>query len=84
MLAWPNGTDRPRLGLAIAKRQLKRAVWRNRAKRLIRESFRQAQHGLAGMDIVVQARSGLEQVPNPTLLASLQRHWARLAATARE
>jgi len=43
----------PRLGLIVGKRFLPRAVDRNRAKRVIRESFRQAPN-LPAMDIVVR------------------------------
>ena len=42
-----------RLGVVVAKRFLKRAVARNRAKRMIRESFRQTTD-LPAMDIVVR------------------------------
>jgi|GEM_PF-3976772 len=41
-----------RLGMAVAKKCAKRAVDRNRLKRLARESFRQHKHSLAGFDIV--------------------------------
>ena len=42
-----------RLGLIVSKRMLPRAVDRNRAKRVIRESFRHAVE-LPAMDIVVR------------------------------
>ena len=45
--------DMARLGLVVGKRMLPRAVDRNRAKRVIRESFRQAA-GLPAMDIVLR------------------------------
>ena len=41
ILAAPNDLDYPRLGLAISKKHAKRAVDRNRIKRIVRESFRQ-------------------------------------------
>ena len=47
----------PRLGVIVAKRVLRRAVDRNRAKRLIRETFRCAKASLPALDIVVQVRS---------------------------
>ncbi len=72
-----------RLGLAIAKKHLRKATSRNRIKRLIRESFRLHQSRLKGLDLVVLARPGLEQVDNRTLLQSLERHWQRLAQSAR-
>ena len=46
----------PRLGLAIAKRNCRLAVQRNRLKRLIRESFRLARPLIGGVDIVVLNR----------------------------
>ncbi|MEN8220394.1 MAG: ribonuclease P protein component [Pseudomonadota bacterium] len=79
VLARPNGRDFARLGLAISKKRLKRAVDRNRLKRLIRESFRHHQSHLAGLDCVVLAKNGVAQVNNHTLLLSLARHWQQLS-----
>lgn len=66
----PNQLDYPRMGLAIAKKQLARAVWRNRAKRVAREAFRLHKHDLSGYDIVVLGRRGIEQIDNTTLHGS--------------
>ncbi|MEK6591586.1 MAG: ribonuclease P protein component [Pseudomonadota bacterium] len=57
--AKPNGLSSPRLGIVASKKVLPRAVDRNRGKRLARETFRLALHGLAALDIVVQLRTGL-------------------------
>ncbi|MFM8444654.1 MAG: ribonuclease P protein component [Methylococcus sp.] len=73
-----NALDGPRLGLAISKRYLKRAVDRNRIKRLAREAFRHGQHELAGLDFVVMAKSAANQANNETLQRSLRQHWSRL------
>ena len=78
VLARANGGESPRLGLAIAKRHVKRASDRNRLKRLSREAFRLAQHELAGVDFIVMARSAAIQADNELLSRSLQRHWACL------
>lgn len=43
-----------RLGLVVSKRALPSAVQRNRAKRVLRETFRQRRWELPPMDIVVQ------------------------------
>jgi ribonuclease P protein component len=70
LLIRANGLPRPRLGLAIAKKQLQRAVWRNRVKRIAREAFRQHKPDLCGYDIVVLGRKGMQDVDSATLAAS--------------
>lgn len=50
----PNPVGYPRLGMVIAKRLLVRAVDRNRVKRCVRESFRQALPELPACDFVVR------------------------------
>ena len=45
---------KPRLGLVVGKRVLRRAVDRNRAKRLIREAFRVSATSLPELDVVVR------------------------------
>ena len=58
LLALPNNESMPRLGIVVSKRAMHRAVVRNRAKRVIRESFRHEQHRLPAMDIIIQAIPG--------------------------
>ena len=65
----------PRLGLAIAARIVGNAVRRNRIKRLIRESFRQHQHELPAVDLVVNARAGARDADNAAITRSLEQHW---------
>lgn len=79
VLARQNGLGHARLGLAITKRIIRKAVGRNRVKRLVRESFRQHQQELAGLDIVVLGRDGAPQASNSELTAALQSHWQRVA-----
>jgi ribonuclease P protein component len=69
------GAAAPRLGLAIAARIVGNAVRRNRIKRLIRESFRQHQHELPAVDLVVNARAGARDADNAAITRSLERHW---------
>lgn len=56
LFARPNGLDRARIGIIVSSRIARRAVDRNRAKRLVREAFRSARHRLGGMDVVVELR----------------------------
>jgi len=72
-----------RLGLAIAKKSVKRAVDRNLIKRIIRESFRHHQTELKGLDFVVMARRGLAVEDRARLRTSLDKHWARVAKRCR-
>ncbi|WP_024852171.1 ribonuclease P protein component [Hydrogenovibrio kuenenii] len=67
LIVRPNKKLYPRMGLAIAKKQLSRAVWRNRIKRLARELFRQHKQALSGYDIVVLSRRGMQEIDNATL-----------------
>jgi len=79
ILARPNGTDFPRLGLVIAKKSVKQAVQRNRIKRLARESFRHQQNVLQGVDAIVLARRGLDQLDNTRLRSLFDQLWLQLA-----
>lgn len=67
-----------RLGLAISRRCARRAVVRNRIKRLVRESFRHQQLNLAGLDIVVIGKVTLINCSNAELFSSLNQHWQTL------
>ena len=73
-------TDRPghRLGLVIAKKNVRLAVQRNRVKRIAREFFRQLPEGDPPMDVVLLARRGLDQLDNAELSSILQHQWQRL------
>lgn len=73
-----SGGAHPRLGLSIAARTVGNSVRRNRIKRLIRESFRQHQHELPALDIVVNARSGAREADNAAIVRSLEKHWRTL------
>jgi ribonuclease P protein component len=68
-------TGHPRLGLAVAKKNSKRAVDRNRIKRIIRESFRHHRNDLDSADIVVLSRMSTAQKSNRELQDALKKHW---------
>lgn len=65
----------------VGKKHLKRAVDRNRFKRLARESFRHHQQLLEGLDIIVLARAGAGRVEDdreiPQLLDKAWRYIQR-------
>jgi ribonuclease P protein component len=77
----PNGLEHPRVGLAVAVKTAGSGVARNRLRRLVRESFRLAQHELPGVDIVVAAKIPAREAPATTLRASLATLWQRVAST---
>lgn len=79
ILAALNDVGFPRLGLAISKKHARRAVDRNRIKRLIRESFRQNLASLPSADFVVMAKPLTKTASNQEVFDSLAMHWRRLA-----
>lgn len=80
ILAKPNDVGVARLGLAISRKAAKRAVDRNRLKRIARESFRHKT--LPAWDFVVLARPGAAAEPSGTLRASLDASFDRLVRKA--
>jgi ribonuclease P protein component len=78
VLARPTDRGYARLGLAIAKKSIRKAVDRNRIKRLARESFRLRQAQLGSVDFVVMARPGARQADRETLRKALEKHWTSL------
>ena len=80
LLAIKNDFDHPRLGLAIAKKNIKKAVHRNVIKRAVRENFRMQQQSLGNLDIVVLARREAVDAPLVLLRKSLERHWLKLVS----
>lgn len=84
MMALARMTTRghPRIGLIISKKNAKRAVDRNRFKRLVRESARLRQDHLPSMDIVILAKRGVQDIDNETLSRQLHGMWKRLQRDA--
>lgn len=81
-LAEFSSTTQPtcRLGQAVSRRVSKRAVDRNRIKRVVRESYRLIRGDLPPVDILLIARSSAVQQPNAALREDLARLWQKLAA----
>ena len=72
--------DRPghRLGLVIAKKNVRLAVHRNRIKRVAREIFRTLPSSEPPMDVVLLAKRGIGQLDNATLSSILLQQWQKL------
>lgn len=79
VIATPGACREARLGLAVAKRRVPRAVDRNRVKRIIRESFRHSRGRLGAVDVVVLARDGTAGMSNRQLSGQLHGIWAEIA-----
>lgn len=58
----PVDFNHARIGLIVAKRIERKAVRRNRIKRLIREAFRKHRQMLKDLDCVIQLRHPVEQL----------------------
>lgn len=74
-----NDGDGARLGLAVSRRVSKKAVRRNRIKRIARDSFRRIRAGLPAVDILLIARGSADLEANAGLRAELERLWQRIA-----
>jgi ribonuclease P protein component len=85
--ALANGAVESRLGMIAGKKAASRAVDRNRAKRLIREIFRNVSPGFGSYDVAIQLRTDLRSHDNEAvrtelrgLLSSLAKRCAHDAA----
>lgn len=78
LLARDNGLDHSRLGLVVAKRNVSKAVQRNRIKRNLRESFRYNKGRLAGFDLVLLCRGGIDKLNNGSIRTALTELWTQL------
>lgn len=72
-----------RLGQAISRRVSKRAVDRNRIRRIVRESFRHARAALPAVDVLIIASSPAAELSGAELRAELDRLWRRLHSRTR-
>lgn len=68
-----------RLGLVIPKKVLKRAVWRNRVKRVAREAFRLSKESHPCVDFVVIAKNGIKDIDNTELTQILLKLWDQIS-----
>ena len=90
VLVRTNDLSHPRLGLAISKKCAKRAVDRNRIKRIFRESFRNHQHKLPNVDIIAMCKPNAVALNKGEMRKQIDTQWyfikkkyARLKAAAK-
>lgn len=62
LLARRNRLTHPRLGMIVAKKNIRFSVDRNRVKRVVRSSFRLNQQNLSSLDIIFLVRKGMDKV----------------------
>ncbi len=84
LLARFNQLDHARLGVVVGKKHVRLATRRNRLKRHIRETFRLRQQTLSGLDVIVLARKGMDELSDQNLQAQLNQQWQRLVDRARK
>ena len=82
MLTRNLGKSDSRLGIIVAKKNVKLAVQRNRIKRLLRESFRNKRDSLPNIDIIVLAKKGADLVNNQECVQELDYLWRKLVRKA--
>ena len=75
ILAADNNLPQARLGMAISKKCAKRAVDRNRLKRLVRESFRHNQTTLPCVDLVVMFRPTVLDLDKASVTQQIEQQW---------
>ena len=74
-LARQNDQGHPRLGLAISKKAVNKAVDRNSIKRIIRDSFRLNQHKLPNVDIVVMCKTNVLSLDKNEIHKQIETQW---------
>jgi len=79
VLARKTGQQQSRLGLAIAKKKVRKATKRNQIKRLVRESFRLSNQSFIAYDVVVLCNSKANDATKQELSFSINSHWQKLA-----
>lgn len=81
VIAKSNGLENARLGISVGKKKMKRAVDRNRFKRLVREAFRLNPSKIPqGFDYIVIPNRG----DSPFSLQSISAELTELASRARK
>ncbi|AWB66380.1 ribonuclease P protein component [Saccharobesus litoralis] len=78
ILICKNNLDNPRLGFTISKKKAKKAVDRNRIKRVAREQFRLHAADLPNIDMVFIARQGIAEQSSAEIARELNITWQKI------
>jgi ribonuclease P protein component len=74
----PNELQFSRIGLIVPKSVLRKAVQRNRVRRVLRESFRQHKNVLIGLDIVILIKAKDIPLAGNELREEIDKIWPKL------
>ena len=77
LLAQHSDTSNSRVGIIVAKKHVRRAIRRNRIKRLTRESFRR-EGPRTPVDCVFLCKAGIAELSNDDITTILQSLWTRV------
>jgi ribonuclease P protein component len=67
-----------RLGIIIAKRNIRKAVLRNRIKRIVRESFRLNQSELGSLDVIIVVYSAFASLTRQMMRKKMDEVWRKI------
>lgn len=73
-----NSKREGRIGIIVARKKFKKAVTRNRFKRIIRESFRCGKHYAKGYDVILIVKKGADVLNKRVLRKELDNQWIKL------
>lgn len=73
-----NNLAYPRLGIIVAKRNVRQAVARNLIKRMVRESFRLNQFKLHGFDIIVVIHHAFGLLSRQEMRKVIEEQWKKI------
>ena len=77
----PVDQQEPRIGIVVPKQCVKKAVCRNRLKRIVRETFRLRKHFLPSLDFVIRANRKIAGViPHGEVMQDLDLFFRQSAA----
>ena len=78
LLARPNQLLNARLGMVVAKKNIRFSVHRNRIKRVVRDSFRLMQHDFAPVDVIFLIRRGMDKLSPKDQTDLMSGAWKKL------